>query len=191
TPGVRYPAILLGADVRTSVFPVTVFEGQEAVSFDGFSILKSKLSSLYILTGALKHQEPVNSIKEMNVPTEVNRNCVVAGVPEVIGEEPVHGDLHVEANRNCVIAETPAAITQRSALPELDPAALAAVGARVDLNRDLDRDEEVEVEEQSSNCTDCGFKRCTNSCQICVDVNQMIVSEAAPFHEPPIPSLNN
>jgi hypothetical protein len=172
---------------------VTVFEleGQEAVSFDGFSVLKSKLSSLYILTGALKHQEPANSAKEMNVPTEVNRHGVVAGVPEVVGEGPVHGDLHVEANKNCVIAETPAAITQRSALPELDPAALAAVGARVDLNRDLDRDEEVDVEEQSSNCTDCGFKRCTNSCQICVDVNQMIVSEAAPFHEPPIPSLDN
>ncbi|MCP3659112.1 MAG: hypothetical protein GY830_01860, partial [Bacteroidetes bacterium] len=176
------------------VFPVTVFEGQEAVSFDGFSILKSKLSSLYILTGALKHQEPVSSIKEMNVPTEVNQNCIVAEIPEVTGEicgREVCGGLHVEANRNCVIAETPAVITQRSALPELDPVALAAVGARVDLNRDLNRDEEVEVEEPSSNCTDCGFKRCTNSCQICVDVNQMIVSEAAPFREPPVPSLDN
>ncbi|MCP4482583.1 MAG: hypothetical protein GY817_07420, partial [bacterium] len=141
SPGVRYPAILLGADVRTSVFPVTVFEleGQEAVSFDGLSVLKSKLSSLYILTGALKHQEPANSVKEMSVPTEVNQHCVVAEVPEVSGEEPVHGDLHVEANKNCVITETPAAITKKSALPELSPAALAAVGARADLNRDLNR----------------------------------------------------
>jgi hypothetical protein len=59
--GIHYPVILFGADVCSSVFPHTVYKGDQAFNVNGYSLLKSKITSRYIPTGAYK--APTNEEK--------------------------------------------------------------------------------------------------------------------------------
>ena len=152
-PGILYPTILFGADVFHLVFPDTVFEGDEAFSTSGFSLLKSKISNLYIPTGAFQNQEEMRTDGLNEVEAEVNQNLV---------------NLEDPTQKVCsnLSPDIPAVMVVKSDHPDLDASGLAAIGSRI--NQD--------------SCSDCGLESCGEECPKCVEVNQMITEATSPFH---------
>jgi hypothetical protein len=160
--GVHYPVILFGADVCSSIFPHTVYKGNQAFNVNGFSLLKSKITSRYIPTGAYK------------VPTTEERIEEAWGV-ETAEQSKENKDIE-SLLTNLTLAPGPKEMKETS---KKESKKDEEVGNH--FNKNASNSAHDSNAEKASHCD-------KNSCIPCVEVLKISIDEDSPFcgRSPPI-----